>query len=151
VARTAGAGEYAAKELAAAQEALTRAHDAVEQRDYRLALNHALDSRDRAQTAARDASDRKDAARTAADRAIGNATTALSALLTKIKAADAAHVSNRNVSTARRTAADAQRRLQEARAAFEKGGYDAAAATASGILPAIETASSQLDAPRRRR
>ena len=51
-ARAAGADQYAHEEFAAAQEALTHANEAVEQRDYRLALNHALDSRERAQNAA---------------------------------------------------------------------------------------------------
>ena len=45
-ARAAGAETYAQEELTAAQEALKRAHEAVEIRDYRLALNHALDSGD---------------------------------------------------------------------------------------------------------
>ena len=44
-ARAAGAAVYATEELAAAQLALTRAEEAVSARDYRLALNHALDSR----------------------------------------------------------------------------------------------------------
>ena len=52
-ARAAGAAEYAAEDFTAAQDALTRANDAVELRDYRLALNHALDSRERAQNAAK--------------------------------------------------------------------------------------------------
>ena len=38
-ARVAGAGEYAHDELAAAEQALKNAHDAVDQRDYRLALD----------------------------------------------------------------------------------------------------------------
>ena len=44
-------------EFAAATTALKNANDAVRQRDYRLALNHALESREQAQNAARDAAD----------------------------------------------------------------------------------------------
>ena len=56
-ARAAGAERYAATELAAANTALKNANDAVQQGDYRLALNHALDSREQAQNAARVAAD----------------------------------------------------------------------------------------------
>jgi hypothetical protein len=56
-ARAAGAERYATTELAAANTALTNANDAVQQGDYRLALNHALDSREQAQNAARVAAD----------------------------------------------------------------------------------------------
>ena len=45
-AKTAGAEQYAREEFAAAKEALTRADEAVTERDYRLALSHALDSRE---------------------------------------------------------------------------------------------------------
>src|SRR6185436_8216588 len=62
-ARTAGADEYAHDELAAAEGALVRARTAVEERDYRLALNNSLDSRERAQTAGAQAASQKAAAR----------------------------------------------------------------------------------------
>src|SRR5690606_23255882 len=54
-ARAAGADVYAADSLSEAITALTRADEAVAQRDYRQALSHALDARERAQAAARDA------------------------------------------------------------------------------------------------
>jgi hypothetical protein len=69
-ARAAGADEYAPDELSEAVAALARADEAVEQRDYRQALNHALDARERAQAAARDAANRKAEARSDADRAV---------------------------------------------------------------------------------
>jgi HAMP domain-containing protein len=52
-ARAAGADRYAPVEFAAATTALKSATDAVAQGDYRLALNHAIDSREQAQNAAR--------------------------------------------------------------------------------------------------
>ena len=58
-ARAAGADRYATTEYTAANDALTRAQDAVGQRDYRQALNEALDSREHAQNAAREAADTK--------------------------------------------------------------------------------------------
>ena len=58
-ARAAGADRYAAAEYTAATDALKRSQDAVAQRDYRQALNEALDSREHAQNAAREAADTK--------------------------------------------------------------------------------------------
>src|SRR5688500_10357092 len=54
-ARAAGADRYATEQYDAAVKALQNAQEAVGQRDYRLALNYALDSRDRAQRAAKEA------------------------------------------------------------------------------------------------
>src|SRR5215470_8274309 len=56
-ARGVGADQYAKTEYAAAQDALKRSLDAVADRDYRLALNHALDARERAEAAARQATE----------------------------------------------------------------------------------------------
>ena len=76
-ARAAGADQYGRDEFAAAEEALRNAHEAVAQRDYRLALNDALDSRERAQNAAKEAAHNKAAARADADRALFDATAAI--------------------------------------------------------------------------
>src|SRR5262245_30894708 len=62
----AGAEKYAAEEYRAAQQALQRAHEAVGQRDYRLALSSAIDARERAQEAARQAAEGKAVARSEA-------------------------------------------------------------------------------------
>ena len=56
-ARAAGAEQFAADEFQAAVDALKRRDEAVDQRDYRLALSLALDSRERAQDAAKRAAD----------------------------------------------------------------------------------------------
>src|SRR5258707_15772841 len=69
-ARGAGADLYAREEFSAAETALKNATDAVDQRDYRLALNRALDARERAQNAAQEAVTRKAAARADASRAV---------------------------------------------------------------------------------
>src|SRR3954466_11122566 len=73
-ARAAGADRYAASEYQAAVGALKSAQDAVAQRDYRLALNHALDSRERAQAAAKQAAVQQVALRSAAERRLGQVT-----------------------------------------------------------------------------
>src|SRR5204863_6264260 len=92
-ARAAGAEQYARSELTAAQDALKQARDAVDQRDYQSALNHALDSRERAQNAAKEAADRKVAAHGDAERAIAGLTTALTDARTRLKGAEGARVS----------------------------------------------------------
>src|SRR5437764_15492055 len=59
----AGADVYAHDEITAARDALKHAREAIDQRDYRLALNNALDGRERAQNAAKEAADNKATAR----------------------------------------------------------------------------------------
>ena len=75
----ADADQYAPTEMTAARDALKRAQEAVAARDYRLALNDALDGRDRAEAAARTASARKAEAQAGAERAIAAASAALAA------------------------------------------------------------------------
>ena len=67
-ARAAGADRYASDSYEAAVKALQSAHDAVAARDYRLALNHALDSRDRAQRAAKEGASQQVTLRSGAER-----------------------------------------------------------------------------------
>src|SRR6478672_3183905 len=62
-ARAAGAEQYATTEFAEATAALQQSHEAVDQRDYRLALTRAVDASDRAQEAAKEAADAKAKAR----------------------------------------------------------------------------------------
>ena len=81
-ARAAGAERFAATELSAANTALKNANDAVQQGDYRLALNHALDSREQAQNAARVAADTKAKLRGDVERSMAEVT----ALVTQVRA-----------------------------------------------------------------
>lgn len=76
-ARAAGAETYATEDYTAAVEALKRAEEAAGQRDYRLALSQALDSRERAQSAARIAADQKADVRSEAERLLAEATVAV--------------------------------------------------------------------------
>jgi hypothetical protein len=67
-AKAADAATYAPASLQAAEDALKRYDEAVAQGDYRLALNYAIDARDRAYEAAKQASNDKAAARSQAER-----------------------------------------------------------------------------------
>lgn len=146
-ARAAGADQYAREEFTAAQEALAHANEAVKDRDYRLALNYALDSRERAQNAAAMAADGKAKARVDADRAITAATAAVGDLAAKVKAAEAGRASSRALAAARQALADSERGLQEARAAFDKGDYVTARTAAAAINAPAAAAIRNLESP----
>lgn len=145
VAVTSGADRYASDELKAARDAVAHAREAVADRDYRLALNHALDGRERAQNAAVQASANRIAARDAADKAISSAVSALDAASSRLKAADAAHVSPRTLAEPRATVADAETRLQEARAAWENGDFPLATTAATAARERLDGMRDELD------
>jgi hypothetical protein len=125
-ARAAGADRFAAEEFAAAQSALARANDAVAQRDYRLALNNALDARERAQNAVRDATSRMAAARKDAESALTGAAAALADARAKLRAAETGRVPAATLGDARSRIALAEKGVQEARTASSGGNYKAA-------------------------
>ena len=145
-ARTAGAEQYAQDEFAAAIDALKRSHDAVAQRDYRQALNTALDARERAQTAAKDAASRKTTARTDATRALADADAGLHEARAKLGAAEAARAPARILSGGRRSIDSSESAVQKARTAFEMGDYLGAMATARGVPGQLNAATHDLDA-----
>jgi hypothetical protein len=122
-ARAASADRYAKEDFSASTDALKSAHAAVDARDYRQALNYALEAKERADTAAKDAADRKAAARSNADRALRNAALALVDVRVRLKSAQAAQKPLRVVNAARSAAADGENHVQEARAAFERADY----------------------------
>lgn len=125
-ARAAGADRFAREEFAAAEDALKRSHDAVEQRDYRQALNTALDARERAQAATKEAADRKAAARTDAERALTSADNLLQDTRARVKAAETSRTAAKALTAARKSIADAATAMQEAHATFDRGDYLAA-------------------------
>jgi Domain of unknown function (DUF4398) len=145
-ARAAGAEQYAATELAAAQDALKQAREAVDQRDYQSALNHALDSRERAQNAAKEAADRKATAHDDAQKALANLTAALTEARVKLKAAESARVASKTLAKPKQSIADGEQALQKARAAFAKGDYLAVASIATPASGRLVTVAHDLDA-----
>lgn len=154
-ARAVGADQYAHEEFAAAQQALQHSNEAVEQRDYRLALNHALDSRERAQNAAKMATDGKATARADADRAISSAADAVDSLRTAIATAESSRTAARLLASSRKAMTTAEGQVQEARTAYEQGDYLRATATARDASLPITAALKELPAsappPARRR
>ena len=130
-ARAAGAATYAPDELTSAEQSLARYADAVAERDYRQALSHALDARERATAAAAKAASDKANLRGEAERLIPilaaemarGRTVAAGATRAQ---ADAAH-------TLREVITATERALQEARAALERDNVKAARDVLNGI------------------
>jgi len=158
-ARAAGAELYATEAFAAATAALQQSHDAVAQRDYRLALTRALDANDRAQEAARGAADGKAHARSEAERAINLAAAALLRLRAKL-GTEAATLTAKDSEAAAATVHDAEVALQEARAALSVGDYITAKEAVKGVdvtlndrIQAVDAAATAKPArpPKRRR
>ena len=138
-ARAAGGEQYAKDEFPAAATALQQAQDAVPQRDYRLALSRALDARERAQDAAKQAADGKARARIEADREAASTATALQQLRGKIAAAEAARVPARDLTGPRAAVSAVDASLQKARAEMEAGSYLEAIAALNGTRAMIGT------------
>ena len=157
-ARAAGAEQYASEPFAAATAAMQQTHDAVQQRDYRLALSRAIDANERALEAARQAANGKARARSEAEAAVTSAASAIRQLDSMIKLAESSRVTGRAIAAARRTRADAERALQEARTAVANGDYLAAkdvARSSEAITVEITALKEAIDArpvrpPRRR-
>ena len=138
-ARAAGAEEYATEAFTAATSALQQSHEAVEQRDYRLALSRAVDAYERAQDAAKLAADGKARVRSEAEMAVSTTNAAAVALDARLKAAEAAKVPARDLVQPRQTAKDAAATLQKARASLKAGAYLAAIESVKSLEPQIRT------------
>jgi Domain of unknown function (DUF4398) len=145
-ARAAGAAVYAPAELKAAEDALKQAEGAVAQRDYRQALNYALDSRERAQAAAKLAAGQMAAARSQAERLLSDVTTAMAALSAKLAAADQAKVPRTAQAGPRQTLAAAQQSVQEAGTALGAQNYLAARDILGRTASRLQSAISGVDA-----
>jgi len=137
-ARAAGAEQYAPAEFAAAAGALEQSEEAVIQRDYRLALSLAIDSRSRAEGAAKAAVENRAKARGDAERVLAEA----NALLTQARARLADPTLNklpRRTLAEARDAVDAEEKtLQEARAAVEGNDYRRATDLAGAVSTRIQ-------------
>jgi hypothetical protein len=144
-ARAAGADQFARDEFMAAGDALKRAHDAVADRDYRLALNHALDAREHAQTAAKETATRKTAVRTGAERALADATAALAAAQAAFKTAQNDRLPPKTLAGPRAAIDDADRAVQEARTMIAGGNYQAAADGATRAAATLRQISRNLE------
>jgi len=132
-ARQAGAEQYAAEAFAAATAALQQAREAVDQRDYRLALSRAVDAGERAHEATTAATDNKAKARSQAEAAINTTNASVIHLQARVKVADEVRVPARELSPARAALKDAEGTMQKARALLAAGNYSAATAAMAAL------------------
>ena len=146
-ARAAGAEQYATNELAAAAEALKRSEEAVAQNDYRLALSLAIDSRERAQAAAKAAGERRAKARGNAERVVAEVNSALTQARTRLTESALAKLPRRTATDARTTLANAEKSMQEARAALEQDDYGRATTLANEVSRRIAQTLATIDRP----
>ena len=142
-ARAAGAERFAAAEYAAAGDALKRAEEAVVAGDYRLALSQALDSRERANNAAKLAVEARADARGQAERAIAEVATLVSRAQAQLKDPNIARLT---LSGPRATIAAAEKMLQEARSALKTEEYTAVTRALNGSAAELQAALTQIDA-----
>ena len=140
-ARAAGAEKFATAEYTAAVDALKRSEEAVAAGDYRQALSHAIDSRDRAQNAAKMAVDGRVEARGQAERAVAEVATLLNRAQEELKAAG-----GRTLQKPRDTIAAAEKSLQEARTALKTENYAGVATALNGVTARVQAALNEIDA-----
>jgi hypothetical protein len=144
VAVAAGAERFAAADLAAARTSLVQARDAVAQRDYKAALNHALAGRERAQTATRNAADGK-AALKRDTQALLAEVLALHARAERLIATATAGAARTRARRARPAVARLGESVQEARAAVEAGDDIKASEALPGLKTSLELVIAEIE------
>lgn len=122
-AKAAGAEHYAAAEYAAAVDALKRSNEAVAQSDYRLALNHALDARERAQNAARLAADGKAQVRAEVERTQAEVSGLIVQANARLESARKARVPRRLLAAPAQEVATVSEEVQKAGELLKAGSY----------------------------
>lgn len=154
-ARAAGAERYAPEEYGAAVAALERSRSMETQRDFRQALNFALDARERAHDAARAGAERMAQVRSEAETSLQTATATLQTAEARAKNAPTPRGAERGPATLRDAIARAQKDLQEARTAILRQEYtqarDAAKAIDQRLREALEAADQPAPTRDRRR
>jgi hypothetical protein len=146
VAVAAGAERFAADDLASARTALTQARDAVTGRDYKSALGHALDSRERALTATRHAAEGKEALKRETQAALADVL-ALQARAERLIASAPPGAARARARRARAAHARLTASVQEARAAVEAGDDLKASAALPGLKTELEGLLADLETP----
>jgi hypothetical protein len=137
-ARAAGADRYATTEYGAATNALKLANDAVAQRDYRLALGYALESREHAQNAARDGAEARARIRGEVERSMAEIAALTARANTQLEAAQRARTPRSVLRAARQALAQVNDDVQKAGAAVKTGDYLAARPALEGVTQRIE-------------
>jgi hypothetical protein len=150
-ARSAGAETYAPDDLRAAEASLQKYDDAVAQRDYRQALNAAIDARDRGYAAAKLAQTTRDAARHDADQAVGALDTLLKTAAARLAGTTGPRLTAGAADRLKKESASATTALQEARALMDRQDYRGASLRVTPELEALRKELGPAEAPGGRR
>ena len=144
-AQTAGAERYAAIKYSAATEALENANAAVAIRDNRLALSYALESREQAQNAARDAADAKVRLRVDVDHTSAEITLLVAKGRAELAAAERAGVPRSRLEQQAADLEAAAIHLQEAGETVESGDYLGGHAALLGLRERVDHVLTAID------
>lgn len=144
-AKAAGAEQYAPDEYKAAVAALKRSEDGVDQRDYRQALNSALDSREQAENAARTAANQKAVVRSQAERELRDLQPIVDQARGRLKAAETTRARRLALQGNRRVIEDAEASVQKARAAMGREDYLGARDAIRDVPDRLRAAISKID------
>jgi hypothetical protein len=140
LARGAGADRLAADEFTAAANALQKAHESVDQRDYRQALSFAIDARQRAQDASRQAAEGRKRAQKTIEALYGELATRANQLQSLLREADAARAKPKDLAAPRATLAEARSVLQEASTAITLGNFEQGSKSLGGVRGKLDAA-----------
>jgi hypothetical protein len=144
-ARAAGADRYAADQYGAAVKALQSAHDAVAARDYRLALTHALDSRNRAQRAAKEGASQQVTLRSGAERRLAEVAAKLDQAKQRLTAAEGERVPKRALAAPRLAISEAEASVQKAGTGIQEGEYQLSQDRLSESAKKLELAIAEIE------
>ncbi len=143
-ARAAGAERYATVEYTAATEALKQANGAVTGRDYRLALNYALESREQAQNAARTAAETRAKLRGDVERSIAEVRALITQIRARVDGPTATQIPRNTRQNAQRRLKQLEGDLQKADAALKAEEYVEADRLLMGVRRQIESIAATL-------
>ena len=147
-ARAAGAEQYAPDEYKAAVASLKHSEDAVQQRDYRQALNDALDSREQAENAARVAANQKAAVRSQTERELHDLQPLVDQAHARLKAAETPRTRRaRALQAERQAVAAADASVQKARTAMARQDYIGARDALRGVAEQLQATIRRIEAP----
>jgi len=138
-ARAAGAEQYAAAEFTAATKALAQSNEAVTARDYRLALNYALESREQAQNAARTAADTRAKLRGDVERSIAETKSLIAQARARMDGPSGAQIPRGTRRTAQQRLKQLEGELQKADASLQAERYREADQLLTGIKRQIQS------------
>jgi vacuolar-type H+-ATPase subunit I/STV1 len=144
-AKAAGADQYAPDDYQAAVAALQRSHDAVGQRDYRQALNYALDARERAHDAARAGAERMAQVRSETEQSMQMVSGLLQQAKQRLTVAEAAHVPDNTLTEFRQQLERTEADVQQARNDLSHQKYLAARDESRAALDRLRTSLASLN------